>query len=104
MGRAVKGVKKSNRFSEHQVRHEISILQRLDHPCICKLLETYEDKKTVFLVMEFIDGLELFDEIQVTVESGLPFDQSRAARIMRQVFSALQYCHEHEVIHRDLKP
>jgi calcium-dependent protein kinase len=98
--RAVKAVLKRNLKAQNFVRGEIAILRRLDHPCICRLLETFEDAKAIYLVLEFIDGSELFDEI---VESGC-LVEAQASIIMRQVFNALQYCHARNVIHRDLKP
>jgi calcium-dependent protein kinase len=100
MTRAVKTIKKANMQAEGLVRREIAILRHLDHPCICRLLETFEDSRYVYLVMELIDGRELFDEI---VERG-SLDERRASGIMQQVFSAVQYCHEHHIIHRDIKP
>lgn len=49
--------------------------------------------------MEHIVGGELFEHV---VESEL--SEQQAARVMRQVASALSYCHEHGVVHRDIKP
>lgn len=98
--RAVKTVKKASLKAESCVRREIAILRCLDHPCICRLLETFEDHRHIYLVLELIDGRELFDEI---VERG-SLDENRSALIMQQVLSGLQYCHDKNVIHRDLKP
>jgi len=42
---------------------EVSILTKLDHPNIVKYYETYVDEKYIYLVMEYIDGGELFDKI-----------------------------------------
>jgi len=83
-------------------RHEAEVLRRLDHERICKILDVYEDDKHVYLVLEFIEGRELFDEI---AEKG-PMPEKTAAGIMRQIFEALEHCHEpgHSVLHRDLKP
>jgi len=97
--RAVKVVEKAGKNEEY-VHREIAILRLLDHPCICRLLETFEDRRHFYMVLELIDGRELFDEI--TEQRSL--DEKRAMGIMAQVFNALQYCHERNVIHRDLKP
>jgi len=46
-----------------RLRYEIEILKNLDHPNILRLYEVFEDKKHIYLVTEFCDGGELFDEI-----------------------------------------
>lgn len=42
------------------VMDEVAVLNKLDHPCIVKYFETYNDAKYIYLVMEFIDGCHLF--------------------------------------------
>lgn len=63
--RAVKIMKKDRITKSEQVRlrYEIEILKNLDHPNILRLYEVFEDKKHIYLVTEFCDGGELFDEI-----------------------------------------
>ena len=46
---------------------EINILSTLDHPNIVSYLETYDDKKYIYLVMEYIQGEEMFEKITRTV-------------------------------------
>ena len=100
--RAVKKVSKRDLKALDFVRREIAILRRLDHPSICRLLETFEDAKAIYLVMEFIEGRELFDEI--VEQSPDQLDEKQASSVMRQVLCALRYCHARGVTHRDLKP
>lgn len=102
--RAVKDVRKRTPKLQKTVHREIGVLRRLDHPNICRLYETFEDTKHIYLIMELIEGRELFDELQEEIMNGKRIDENRAACIMHQVFSALSYCHEHDIIHRDLKP
>jgi len=45
------------------IQEEVAILTKLDHPNIVKYYETYVDEKYIYLVMEYIDGGELFDKI-----------------------------------------
>ena len=42
---------------------EVEILNKLDHPNIVKYFETYNDTKYIYLVMEYIQGMQLFDKI-----------------------------------------
>eukprot|EP00439_Symbiodinium_sp_Y106_P063698 s1370_g9.t3 len=72
----------------------------LDHPNICKLLETYEQGRFMFFVMEYCEGREVFDRI---MEQGL-IQESTTAEIVRQAASALLYAHNRGIAHRDMKP
>ena len=81
---------------------EVSILTRLDHPNIVKYYETYVDEKYIYLVMEYIDGGELFDKI--AQQENQVFSEEMAAAFMRKLFSALNHMHAQGVVHRDIKP
>ena len=72
-----------------ELMNEIEILKKMDHPNIVKLYEFYQDKLNFFLITEYIDGGELFDKItQVKY-----FSEKEAAVIMKQLLSAVVYCH-----------
>jgi len=103
ISRAIKEVPKKDMKVNLAVRREASMLQRLDHPSVCRIFETFEDDNNIYLVMEYVEGRELFDEMIENFDNN-HFDEARYAAIMGEVFSALQYLHEHEVLHRDLKP
>lgn len=103
ISRAIKEVQKMDVRSSIVIRREASILARLDHPSLCRIFETFEDERNIYLVMEFIEGRELFDEVLENHKND-HFDEPRYAAIMGQVFGALHYLHGHEVLHRDLKP
>ena len=55
--------KKKLQSKIEQIVEEVAILNTLDHPNIVKYFETYDDKKYVYLVMEYISGCQLFDKI-----------------------------------------
>jgi len=61
-----------------------------------KLFEVYETEQTIYLVTELCEGGELFSYI--TQKQFLTEDE--AAIIMKQVFSAVAYCHDNKVCHR----
>lgn len=82
------------------IRHEWKALTRLDHPSIVRLLDFVDTGAFPLLVMEFIDGVSLKAHL---AERG-PLPEPTALDCARQLCQALHYAHEHEVIHRDIKP
>ncbi|KAK9302389.1 hypothetical protein QLX08_005636 [Tetragonisca angustula] len=92
--------KKALKGKEDSLENEIRVLRRLTHPNIVQLLETFEDKHKVYLVMELVTGGELFDRI---VEKG-SYTEKDASGLIRQVLEAVAYMHDQGVVHRDLKP
>eukprot|EP00010_Vexillifera_abyssalis_P005818 CAMPEP_0201553284 /NCGR_PEP_ID=MMETSP0173_2-20130828/22743_1 /ASSEMBLY_ACC=CAM_ASM_000268 /TAXON_ID=218659 /ORGANISM="Vexillifera sp., Strain DIVA3 564/2" /LENGTH=348 /DNA_ID=CAMNT_0047963963 /DNA_START=14 /DNA_END=1060 /DNA_ORIENTATION=- len=99
---AVKCIKKQSIEGEDikLLKREIQIMKQLDHPNILKLFEVYEDDEVFYLVMELVQGKELFDKI---VERG-QYSEKDAAHIVRQILSAVEYLHKNDIAHRDLKP
>lgn len=100
--RAIKKIKKSAIQKEKGIvkDKEYEILTKLNHPNIVRLLEYYQDADHFYLVTEFCEGGELFDQI---INCGV-FTENMAAEIIRQILSAVVYCHSHRIVHRDLKP
>ena len=83
-----------------EILKQINILKTLDHPNIIKIYEFYSTDKYVYIINELCTGGELFNKI-VEVKH---FTELTACYIMRQLLSAVAYCHDKGVIHRDLKP
>lgn len=100
--RAVKIIFKDQSDKEDQERliNEVDILKGLDHPNIMKIIEFYQDAKAFYIVSEFYNGGELFEKIS---EAGT-FSEQQAATTIKQILSAVNYCHQNKIVHRDLKP
>ncbi len=78
-----------------ELKNEIDILKKLDHPHIVRPLETYHFKNQIFIVMEHCSGGDLY--------SRDPYTEEEAARIISSILSAVSYLHANNVAHRDLK-
>lgn len=85
---------------ETRVQREIKILKKLLHKNIIQLYSIIENTETIYLVMEYASGGELFDYILTT--NGIPEDES--CKLFQQIVSGIEYIHMHNVAHRDLKP
>lgn len=79
---------------------EVEILRKLDHPNILKINEVIEDNKCFHIVTELCTGGELLEKIIQRKK----LEESQVASYMYQIFSAIFYCHDHNVLHRDIKP
>jgi len=87
-------------YSRYQ--RELEIGKRLHHPNIQQLLEEGRlgDGVGPYLVLEYVDGTLLREYLRQRA----PLPPEEAVRITAQLADALQYCHEHGVVHRDMKP
>ncbi len=87
-------------FFVSRFRHERQILARLEHPNIARLLDGgTTDERLPFLVMEYVDGLPLdryCEQHRLSIAARL--------KLFVSVCTAVEYAHQHLVIHRDLKP
>ena len=78
--------------------HESKILAKLTHPNIIKVIDFGEFQNIPYLVMTYIPGGTLKQIM------GKPVPYSEAAKILIPIADALQYAHDHQAIHRDVKP
>ena len=83
-----------------QFQTEIQALKQLQHPGIIQLYDVYITPDKIFIIMELMQGGELFDYV---VQKGT-LTEDEAAKIVRKVTSALDYLHQKGFVHRDLKP
>jgi BR serine/threonine kinase len=101
---AIKIIKKSV-LDEHahlavKIRREIALMRLFDNPHLLRLLEVCQSSQHLYIILEFAEHGELFDQIEshgsLSVEAGMNF--------FRQIIYGLEYLHMHGICHRDLKP
>ncbi|XP_077088219.1 calcium/calmodulin-dependent serine protein kinase b isoform X3 [Siphateles boraxobius] len=91
-------------LSTEDLKREASICHMLKHPHIVELLETYSSDGMLYMVFEFMDGADLCFEIVKRADAGFVYSEAVSSHYMRQILEALRYCHDNNVIHRDVKP
>ncbi|WAR12878.1 KPSH1-like protein, partial [Mya arenaria] len=79
---------------------ELKVLRRVKHQYIIQLVEVFETKDKVYMVMELATGGELFDRI---IAKG-SFTERDATRVLTMVLEGVAYLHGLGIAHRDLKP
>lgn len=82
------------------IDREITMMKLMNHPNILRIYDVYEGSKELFLVLEYVEGGELFDFL---VNKGrlAPIE---ALAFFKQIVYGLNYAHTFSIIHRDLKP
>ncbi|EER34874.1 cAMP-dependent protein kinase type 2 [Candida tropicalis MYA-3404] len=100
---AIKVLKKHQVVKMKQVEHtndERRMLKLVEHPFLIRMWGTFQDAKNLFMVMDYIEGGELFSLLRKSQRFPNPVAKFYAA----EVTLALEYLHSHDIIYRDLKP
>ncbi|KAJ3571828.1 hypothetical protein NP233_g3507 [Leucocoprinus birnbaumii] len=82
------------------VEREIVVMKLIDHPNIMHLYDVWETSSHLYLVLEYIQGGELFDHL---CKHG-PLSIAETLKYFHQIVGAVDYFHRFNVAHRDLKP
>lgn len=96
---AIKVIDKGDE-NEDALKKELSIQRQFESPYIVNIYSYFEDSEHFILIIEYINGGELFDSI---IQKGV-FDEHDAANVIQQTLVGLKILHDNHVIHRDLKP
>ncbi|CAG9323184.1 CDPK1_35 [Blepharisma stoltei] len=96
----VKEYNKSSLDDANKIYEQLKVLKDLDHPNIVKIFGLVDAEGAFFIIQEYCTGGELFDKIIKQNAIG----ENLAARYMRDILSAINYCHSQGIAHRNLNP
>jgi len=89
-----------DQHSRDLFQREADIIETFDHPNIVNMLGRFEMFYTYFIIVEYIDGMSLYELIRING----PLPEADVRAILGQLVTALDYAHRSEIIHRDIKP
>ena len=80
---------------------EAKAMAKLVHPNIVGVHQIFEDNDTAYMALDYVDGCDLLDVIE---ENQLDVSPERLVAWLRSLLSAVEFVHEHDVLHRDISP
>lgn len=86
--------------NNYGIEREVIIMKLIEHPNVMALYDVWENKGELYLVLEYIEGGELFDYL---LRKGR-LEEKEAIHYFRQIINGVDYCHQFNICHRDLKP
>ncbi|MEU9080173.1 serine/threonine-protein kinase [Kitasatospora sp. NPDC048538] len=89
-----------NEVFRQRFMHESEAAAAIDHPHIIPVFEAGEHEGILFIAMRYVEG----GDLRGLLNRGGPFPIERAARLALQIASALDAAHDHDLVHRDVKP
>ena len=97
---AIKQIEKSKNIDLDSIHQEINIHKILIHPYLCKMYYVVENPTYIFIVTEYCSGGEIFKNLMDEEE---PYEEKKACKIFSQILSGLEYLHNNNISHRDIK-
>jgi serine/threonine protein kinase len=85
---------------EAQIRHEVDIMKTLEHDNIVQFIDFFEEDDFFYVVLEFLEGGELFDRI---VKKNF-YNEKEARDLVKVILKGMKYIHDKGIAHRDMKP
>ena len=99
---AIKAIEKTflkNEIAKKRLMQEVMIMKKMNHVNVIKLLEVFESKRFIFIVMEYSRGKNLHKMIK---EKGI-YSEEQTKIIIKQLLEGLNYIHSQNILHRDIK-
>jgi MAP/microtubule affinity-regulating kinase len=90
---------KLDKHTANKLFREVRIMKLLNHKNIIKLYEVIDTPEELYIIMEYAQGGEVFDYLLAHGR----IKEKDARKFFRQIVSAVDYCHQMRIVHRDLK-
>ncbi|KAM3142973.1 hypothetical protein pb186bvf_005036 [Paramecium bursaria] len=84
-------------------QNEVNLLKVLTAPTIIKYYESFIESDSINIIMEYAEGGSLYDKIQTNQREGVQFDKDQILYWLAQLVIAIQFMHNKNILHRDLK-
>ena len=90
---------RNDKIKLEKLKVEAKILRSVSHPCIVRYIDSFEEKKILYMILEYIEGKDM-----KTLFKEKPAPESRVKKYAKKLLDVLEYLHNENTIHRDITP